>query len=337
MPKRGSRRNLYAAYLLVKNNVAQRHIFFRRCLGLLVQRCLSARQPARHGKIYAVALFLAAGPLHVHADIIISEIFYDSSGTDSKQEWIELQNKGTSAVDISKWKINDGASHVLNAPPKNGSTGSLILSPGSYSILVADANSFRATHAGISASVIDTSLSLSNDGETISLLNASGTVMTTATYTTADGGAGDGNSLQKSGMGWIAAPPTPGTANATVAAPGPNAKIAPPPKSAKAAKAPKISKAAKSRLAHRGGRKISTPTIDLTNERSPNISPGTPVPLADNSATSHALAQTASVLPANSSWIWAIMALVLVCMGGIYTSRWIAQDEWEIEDVGEED
>ena len=284
-------------------------------------------------KILAALILLL--PVGVHADIAISEIFYNAPGTDTKQEWIELQNTGPNAVDLSKWKLNDGATHVLNAPPKNGSTGSLTVAPGAYLILADDANTFRVSHSGVSVSVIDTSLSLNNDGETVSLLNASGTVMTSATYTSADGAAGDGNALQKSGSTWIAAAPTPGSTNATVSAPGPNAKIPPPPKPAKALKHPKISKAVKTRAAHASNRRVAVAPLDITSHSESSASADTPDPIVDVATSAPAIAQTASILPANSIWVWAIAGLALLSMGGIYASRWFAKDEWEIEDMGE--
>jgi len=144
----------------------------------------------------------------------ISEFLYDAPGADTKNEWIELFNAGTSSVDITKWKINDGSNHVFNAPPKNGSVGSTVMAPGSYLILADDAVGFVSTHSG--ASVLDSVINLPNDGGMIKLLDAAGKTEDSVKYSKSKA-SGDGNSLQKNASGkWIAAAPTPGAGNAQV-------------------------------------------------------------------------------------------------------------------------
>ena len=328
MHQKGSLKSLYAAFWRGGNSGRWLKFFGAQRFDL------KRAQGRTLKKISATALFGLIFPLLAHADIVISEIFYDAPGTDTHQEWIELYNTGPSIVDISKWKINDGASHVLNAPPKNGSMGPLTILPGAYLILADDASTFRAAHP-IAASIIDTSLSLNNDGDTISLLNASGTVMASARYTSADGGAGDGNSLQKNNGMWIASLPTPGAVNATVATVGPNVKVPPPPKAPKVPHTPKISNSAKTRAAHVGSRRVAVAPLDLTSRSESGASADTSDPIVDVATSARAIAQTASILPANSMWMWAIAGLALLSMGGIYASRWFAKDEWEIEDMGE--
>ena len=64
-----------------------------------------------------VAFFLSLTllPLPATAEIVISEVMYDVAGSDSKAEWIEIQNTGSTAIDISKWKVRDTSNHVRNA------------------------------------------------------------------------------------------------------------------------------------------------------------------------------------------------------------------------------
>ncbi|MFA7309357.1 MAG: lamin tail domain-containing protein [Candidatus Paceibacterota bacterium] len=158
-------------------------------------------------------------PISVSAQVVINEFLYDAQGTDTDQEYIELHNTGSSPVDLTKYKINDGSNHTLNVPPKNGGAGSISIAPSGYALLVDNAANFIAAHPGVGGTVIDTVLSLSNTGTTLSLLDESGTVVSTVSYTKDQGAAGDGNSLQRSDGSWIAAAPTPGAKNATVAAP----------------------------------------------------------------------------------------------------------------------
>src|SRR5262249_36603235 len=136
-----------------------------------------------------------------------------------KAEWIELQNIGTEAVDISKWKINDGSNHVFNAPPKNGSTGSLIMPAGSDLVLSSDANAFMVSHLEVAVSVISLDFNLSNDKGKISLLNASSTAVDKVSYAASKGGDGTGESLQLVDGTFIAAKPTPGSENSTIRIP----------------------------------------------------------------------------------------------------------------------
>ncbi len=163
------------------------------------------------------ALFLILGiillPAPALAQVVISEFLYDASGTDTDQEYIEIYNAGAAPVDLSKWKVSDGSNHTLNAPPKNGGTGSISIAPGEYALLVNDASGFRAAHASVSGTVIDTVLSLSNTGSTLALVDGDGTTIDSVSYTKDLGGAGDGNSLQKVGAVWAVATPSPNSAN----------------------------------------------------------------------------------------------------------------------------
>src|SRR5580704_16125556 len=92
----------------------------------------------------ALALTMFLCSVYVaHAQIVITEIMYDPSGSDVGAEWIEIYNASNSPIDLTKWKVNDGTNHVLNPPPKNGGHGSLLLGANAYLILAADAASFR--------------------------------------------------------------------------------------------------------------------------------------------------------------------------------------------------
>lgn len=55
----------------------------------------------------AVALF---APVSAQAAVVINELAPNPAGTDDGFEWIELHNNGTTAVDISGWKLEDGTS-----------------------------------------------------------------------------------------------------------------------------------------------------------------------------------------------------------------------------------
>lgn len=158
-------------------------------------------------------------PTPASAAILINEFLYDVTGTDKDQEYVEILNTGTTEVDLTKYKINDGSSHALNAPPKNGGTGSIVIPAGGYALLVGNATNFIAAHPSVSGTIIDTVLSLTNTAATIALVDEGGAMVDSVTYSKDQGGNGDGTSLQRTGPRWVAALPTPLSANATEAAP----------------------------------------------------------------------------------------------------------------------
>lgn len=147
------------------------------------------------------------------AQVVISEFLYDAPGSDTDQEWVELFNAGASPVDLTKWKINDGSNHILNVPPKNNGKGSITIPSGGYIILAADALTFATQYPSV-AHVIDTILALPNTNGTVSLVDESGVVVDSLSYSKDQGAAGDGSTFQRGAVGsasFVAAPPTPGT------------------------------------------------------------------------------------------------------------------------------
>ncbi|MCW9054538.1 MAG: lamin tail domain-containing protein [Candidatus Pacebacteria bacterium] len=155
-------------------------------------------------------MFFWSLPVGTHASVVFSEVMYDLEGSDEKREWVEIFNTGVVAVDLAEWRFFDGSNHILNEPPKNGSSGSLILAPGEYMILASDAGTFLSEYQ-VSVSVIDTVMSLGqkNDREyTIQLIDGDGVVVDSMTYTTDQGS--EGNSLSYEGSSWKAGFPNPG-------------------------------------------------------------------------------------------------------------------------------
>jgi hypothetical protein len=103
----------------------------------------------------------------------ITELMYNPSAGDT-YEFIELFNAGTRSVDLNGWSFT-GINYVF--PP--GST----LAPGSHLVFASnDAPAgWRTKYPGITPAAYYAG-SLSNGGETISLLNAAGTVICSVTY-----------------------------------------------------------------------------------------------------------------------------------------------------------
>ena len=174
--------------------------------------------------ISAGALSLLVAPLSATAQVVISEIMYNPDGSDSGREWVELYNAGASDVPIvggtvkDSWRISDGSNHTFTDPSGGIGRGSLTIPAGGYLVVSSDPSAFLADYPSGSYSVVKSSISLNNTGSTIAVVDGTGATLDSVSYTKDEGAYDDGTSLQKTASGtWIAAMPTPGSANATAA------------------------------------------------------------------------------------------------------------------------
>lgn len=155
--------------------------------------------------------FLFLFPLHTLASVSINEIMYDfpSPGADSGREWVEIVNAGTEPIDLTEWKFFEGNSnHGLILI-----SGEAVLSPGGTAIIADNAEKFLADNPSFSGQLFDSSFSLNNTGETLTVRNSELADIDSVTYSEEWGGKGDGNSLQKINGTWTASMPTPGAPN----------------------------------------------------------------------------------------------------------------------------
>lgn len=151
----------------------------------------------------------------VYADLVINEIMYDLSGSDStsskSREWVEIYNNGSSdvTVDASVWRFYDGGANRTI----NGEVDFSIIA-GAFVIFAGDKDTFLSDHPGFSGVVYDTGMTtLSNTGALLKILDQNSSVLDSFTYSSSQGGAGDGNTLQKISGIWSGATPTPGATN----------------------------------------------------------------------------------------------------------------------------
>jgi hypothetical protein len=180
------------------------------------------------GSLCALCIFVLLSlellPAQASAQVVINEVMYNPAGSDAGREWVELYNKGQSDVTMvggsgkGSWRLNDGSNHTLTDPSGGTGRGSLIVPAGGYLIVANDPNDFiSGEYAGGSYSVVKSSLSLNNNGATLTLLDGTGATVDTVSYAPSQGGNDDGSSLQRQADGsWIAALPTPGAANSLV-------------------------------------------------------------------------------------------------------------------------
>ncbi len=150
-------------------------------------------------------------PALAYASVFFSEIMYDLEGSDEGREWVEVWNDGSSGIDLTSYKFRENnTNHSLVAYQGSGT-----LAAGGYAIIADDPVKFLSDHSGFSGTILDSSFSLSNTGETLVLKDSSLVDLDSVTYTNTSGAAGDGNSLQKSGSSWVAAAATPGAGYST--------------------------------------------------------------------------------------------------------------------------
>ncbi len=137
--------------------------------------------------------------------VVFSEIYYDTVGTDSVEEWIELYNNSDATVDLGGWTImdNNGTGGTLTIPA--GTT----IRPGTYLTIAANQGGFTALY-GFEADIYAGMPGLNNGGDAL-VLSDGGTVMDAVAWeggasagvpdgwgSTSDPWAGTGNTIVRS-------------------------------------------------------------------------------------------------------------------------------------------
>ncbi|MES2023674.1 MAG: lamin tail domain-containing protein [Patescibacteria group bacterium] len=162
--------------------------------------------------LFSMGIFFFAFFHSAHADVVLNELMYYPNDGDTN--WVEIYNNGSTDVLIKTgdaadaWRVSSGTTkyHL------NGSD--FTIKAGEYVILACNSETFLSKHSGFSGNVVDlTASGFSNTGTTIKLWDDSGDAISNLTYTTADGGNNDSNSLQLVSGSWVGATPTPGSAN----------------------------------------------------------------------------------------------------------------------------
>lgn len=99
---------------------------------------------------------------HVN-DIVINEIMYAPASGDSDDEYIELRNKGTNAVNVGGWKFTDGINFTFPA--------GVIIPTNGYLVVAKNAARLRTNYAGLTTvnCLGDFGGTLANGGERVAL------------------------------------------------------------------------------------------------------------------------------------------------------------------------
>src|SRR5690606_33117084 len=113
-----------------------------------------------------------ASPLADAANVVvISELMYSLpratilDAEDTALEFIELHNRGPSAVNVTGWRFTQGIEFTLPTAS---------IPAGGYLVVAAEVQAFRAAHPAVTHVVGGWRGTLSNRGETVELVNAAG-------------------------------------------------------------------------------------------------------------------------------------------------------------------
>ncbi len=116
-------------------------------------------------QLIAVAMLAGLSVAAGDFDIAINEINYHLLGDDTRGEFIELVNAGTSYVDISRWVLEGGIQFEF--------PGGVMLAPGAFAVVAADP-AYLAAEAGLSVVYGPWTGNLDNDGAVLILRKPDG-------------------------------------------------------------------------------------------------------------------------------------------------------------------
>ncbi|MBZ4409824.1 lamin tail domain-containing protein [Myxococcus sp. XM-1-1-1] len=122
--------------------------------------------------------------------LLINEVLVNEAGSDVSGEFVELVNTGTAALSIAGWTVSDAASvrHTFPSGTTVPAGGVIVVFGGAAGIPSGTPNAVAASTS---------TLGLSNSGDTVTVKNASGTVVDTAVLSSAMSGT-DGVSANRS-------------------------------------------------------------------------------------------------------------------------------------------
>ncbi|MBI5387970.1 MAG: lamin tail domain-containing protein [Verrucomicrobia bacterium] len=97
------------------------------------------------------------------ADVVLNEIMYDPISGDSAEEYVELFNRGTNAVNLGGWRLEDAVQFTF--PP--GTT----IEPGGYVVIGKDVVRLRSLHVTLTTATVfgNYNGALANGGERLAL------------------------------------------------------------------------------------------------------------------------------------------------------------------------
>lgn len=101
-----------------------------------------------------------------YADLKLSEVLYDTPGTDSVEEWVEIFNAGCNAIDLNNYTLSDGQTSFRLSGT---------LAANSYMVIAKNSYGFANLY-GFYPDLSGMSLALGNSGDYVGLYNGSSLV-----------------------------------------------------------------------------------------------------------------------------------------------------------------
>jgi hypothetical protein len=120
--------------------------------------------------------FLPQAHAALSTHVLITEVFYDTPGTESQEEWVEIFNPTKEQGDISGWKITDGEATFTVS---NGT----MMSGHDALVIARNSAGFQALY-GFGPDFSGATFSLSNSGDEVILKDAGGIAIDVVTYKT---------------------------------------------------------------------------------------------------------------------------------------------------------
>jgi len=96
------------------------------------------------------------------SDVVVNEIMYNSASAETADEYVELYNKGGTAVDLTGWHLTNGIDYTFP---------SASLGAGQYLVVAADLARFAQKYPSVSNVVGNWTGHLSNNADTVELQN----------------------------------------------------------------------------------------------------------------------------------------------------------------------
>ncbi|TSC66863.1 MAG: carboxypeptidase T [Parcubacteria group bacterium Gr01-1014_72] len=157
----------------------------------------------------ALLFLLLLSPAFVAAEsVLVSEVMYDLSGADTGREWIEIENRSGSAIDVGGWKFFEGnTNHGLTI-----TKGEPVLPVHGVAVIADNSEKFLLDWPAFAGTLFDSTFSLSNEGEALALKNGD-ELVDSVSYSSLSGAAGDGLSLHRAGETFQAKQASPGSVN----------------------------------------------------------------------------------------------------------------------------
>ena len=164
---------------------------------------------SRAAMLFVIVLGFTA---HAQAALEVTEIMYNPVGSNTGHQWVEVVNNSSDPVDLGDKIIrffDAKGNHLL----KPYGTGSAVVSSGAVAIISQNPLTFLSDYPDFTGTLIKSSFTLTSSG-IVGISQTDGTILAKASYTSAMGAAGDGNSLQfpqgASLEAFKSAAPTPG-------------------------------------------------------------------------------------------------------------------------------